>query len=140
MAKRAPRPAAPRRASAPKPGKRKRARSQRSAVLLRWCVIGVFGLVGFLYYRPISSYLETRATVRERAAEVSELRDERSRLQARLHHNSTRKALEREARLNGYVRPGERLFVVKGIAEWRRANRAAARGEASAGATIGEDG
>ena len=97
-------------------------------------MIGVFGLVAFLYYRPISSYLQTRATVSERAAEVSDLRDERSRLQARLEHNSTRKALEREARLNGYVRPGERLFVVKGIAEWRRANRKAAR------ATIGEDG
>ncbi len=137
MAKRAPRADVRRRVSAPpKRRGRKRVRPHGAAVLLRWCVIGVFGLVGFLYYRPISSYLETRATVGERAAEVSELRQERSRLQTRLEHNSTRKALEREARLNGYVRPGERLFVVKGIAEWRRASRAATKGEA----TIGGDG
>ena len=34
-----------------------------------------------------------------------------------------------------YVKPGEQLYVVKGIPEWRRA-RAAGR----AGATIGGDG
>ena len=32
----------------------------------------------------------------------------------------TPEALTREARRIGYVKPGERLFIVKGIAGWRR--------------------
>ena len=49
---------------------RRRARSQRMTVLLRWCVVAAAGFVGFLYYQPLSSYLETRASLNERAAEV----------------------------------------------------------------------
>jgi len=105
-------------------------------VLLRWCVIGVLGLVAFLYYRPITSYVETRSTLNQRQEEVRELRAERARLQARLERSTTLAALTREARRNGFVRPGERLFVVKGIAEWRRAQRAIRLGEA----TIAGDG
>ena len=30
-------------------------------------------------------------------------------------------SIEREARRIGYVKPGERLFVVKGIPAWRKA-------------------
>lgn len=123
-----------------KRGRKRAARSHRSAVLLRWCMVGVLGFVAFLYYRPLASYVETRATVGERAAEVGVLKAEKARLQARLEHGSTLKALEREARMNGFVRPGERLFVVKGIAEWRKAQRQAARVNAKAKATIGGDG
>ena len=36
--------------------------------------------------------------------------------------------LGREARRIGFVKPGERLFIVKGIVEWRRARRATMRG------------
>jgi cell division protein FtsB len=32
-------------------------------------------------------------------------------------------AVERQARRLGLVRPGERLFVVKGIRAWRRSQR-----------------
>ena len=103
------------------------ARSQRSTVLLRWCVLATAGFVGFLYYQPLSSYLETRATLNERTAEVQLLRQERSRLQARLEHSATVAALSREARRMSLVRPGERLFIVKGVAEWRRAHPAGAR-------------
>ncbi len=97
-------------------------RSQRSAVLLRWCVLAAAGFVAFLYYQPLSSYFETRATLNARAAEVQQLRQERTRLQARLAHASTVEALSREARRMSLVRPGERLFIVKGVAEWRRAH------------------
>ena len=123
----------------PAPARKKpkrRARSHRSAVLLRWCVVGVLGLVAFLYYRPLASYVETRSTLNERQAEVRELRAERVRLQARLERSATLTALTREARRNGLVRPGEQLFVVRGIAEWRRAQRAARQDKA----TIGRDG
>lgn len=116
-----------------KPRPKKRARPQRTTVLLRWCVLGAVALVGVLYYQPLSSYVETRAALNERAAEVEELRRERSRLQARLADSSTVEALSREARRMSLVRPGEKLFIVKGVQEWRRAH-------AQGRATIGRDG
>jgi len=89
-------------------------------VLLRWCVIGVLGLVGLLYYRPLANYFETRTTLIQRQDEVQQLRVERERLEARLVRSSTVEALSREARRLGLVREGERLFIVKGIPQWRR--------------------
>jgi hypothetical protein len=97
-------------------------------------VLAVAGFVGFLYYQPVSSYFETRASLDQRAAEVQELREERSRLQARLADSTTVAALSREARRMSLVRPGERLFIVKGVQQWRRAQAT------QAGATIGRDG
>ena len=90
-------------------------------MLLRWCVLAAAGFVAFLYYQPLSSYLETRSALNERAGEVAVLRQERDRLQVRLERASTRAALAREARLMRLVRPGEKLFIVKGVNEWRRA-------------------
>lgn len=96
----------------------------------------MLGFVAFLYYRPLSSYVETRSTMNERHAEVSELRAEKARLQARLERSATLVALTREARQMNLVRPGERLYVVRGIAEWRRSQRASRDPRA----TIGRDG
>ena len=112
---------------------RKRVRTHRSAVLLRWCLLATAVVVAFLYYQPLSSYLETRSALNERAAEVAVLRQERDRLQVRLERSSTIEALAREARQLRLVRPGERLFIVKGVKEWRRAQ---AKAKAEAGATI----
>jgi hypothetical protein len=112
---------------------KKRGRPQRSSILLRWCILGVVVLVGFLYYQPLSSYLETRSALNERADEVAQLRQERDRLQVRLERSATPEALAREARLMGLVRPGERLFTVKGVKQWRRAH---AQAQEEAGATI----
>ena len=86
-------------------------------------MVGVAALVGVLYYHPLTTYFETRATLNERAAEVAELRAEKTRLERRLAWSSTPEALSREARQMNLVRPGERLFIVKGIPEWRRAQR-----------------
>ena len=114
---------------------KRRLRAQRTTVLLRWCVLGTAIFVAFLYYRPLSSYMETRAALNERQAEVQSLRAERSRLQARLADSSTVEALTREARRMSLVRPGERLFVVKGIEDWKRA-----QARKKQGTTIGGDG
>lgn len=116
-----------------KPAAKKRKRPQRSAVLLRWCILGVVVLVGFLYYQPLSSYLETRSALNERSSEVEQLRRDRDRLQTRLAQSSTLEALAREARISRLVRPGEKLFIVKGVKQWRRAH---ARAQEKAGATI----
>jgi cell division protein FtsB len=102
---------------------RKHARSQRTTLLLRWCFVGVCVFVGFLYYRPLATYFETRATVNERAAEVRELEQLNAQLERRVAESETLQALAREARRSALVRPGERLFIVKGIEEWRKAQR-----------------
>jgi hypothetical protein len=83
-------------------------------------MLGVVVLVGLLYYRPLSNYVQTKRTLDDRRAEVQGLRDERARLEARLLRSATVPALSREARRLGLVREGERLFIVKGIPEWRR--------------------
>jgi hypothetical protein len=99
----------------------------------RWLAIGVLGFVGFLYYQPLRSYLETRETLVRRSAEVRALEAEREVLERRLAAQTSTAALLREARRLAYVKPGERLFIVKGIPAWRRA-------QAQAKATIEDDG
>ncbi len=113
----------------------KRSRPLRTAIVLRWCIVGVALFVAFLYYQPLASYLQTRSALNERTAEVERLRDERARLRARLADSETVTALAREARRMRLVKPGERIFIVKGVAEWRRA-----QARAKAKATLGGDG
>ncbi|MGZ8782542.1 MAG: FtsB family cell division protein, partial [Gaiellaceae bacterium] len=95
-----------------KPSPKKRARPLRATLLRRWSILAVGVFVAFLYYQPLSSYLETRSAMNERAAEVEQLRQERARLQARLVDSSTVTALAREARRMRLVKPGERIFIV----------------------------
>ena len=76
--------------------------------------------VAFLYSQPLRSYLSTRDAVANRAQEVRLLRAQKQRLERRLADSDTPEALTREARRLGYVKPGERLFIVKGIDAWRR--------------------
>jgi cell division protein FtsB len=82
----------------------------------------VLALVGFLYVQPVRSYLETRDTLRQRAAEVRVLEAERRDLERRLAAQTSTAALIREARRLALVKPGERLYIVKGIPAWRRAH------------------
>ena len=86
----------------------------------------VLGVVAMLYVRPISSYAETRDQLAERRAEVASLRVDRDRAAARLERATSLDELARDARLIGYVRPGEHLFIVKGIAAWKRQHAARA--------------
>jgi hypothetical protein len=91
--------------------------------VVRWLALGVTVLVGLLYVGPLRSYLETKAALDERRAEVAQLRRERSRLERRLEVSASPEALLAEARRLGFVKEGERLFIVKGIAKWRREKR-----------------
>jgi cell division protein FtsB len=96
---------------------------RRSRLLLPLVVLG---LMAFLYYRPLASYVETHGQLADRRGEVAALRAENQRLERRLARTISTAALAREARRIGYVKPGERLFIVKGIARWRLQHPAAA--------------
>jgi cell division protein FtsB len=90
-------------------------------------VLAVLVAIGFLYYRPLETWRHTRAELDRRQTEVRSLRAERNRLEMRLTRAESVDALGREARRIGYVRPGERLFIVKGIGAWQRRNAAPQR-------------
>jgi cell division protein FtsB len=93
--------------------------------------VAALALVGFLYYRPVKSYIRAQDALSERAAEVRRLSAERTKLRRRLTLEESGTTLVREARRLGLVRPDERLFIIKGIDAWRRARaaeRAAERG------------
>ena len=97
----------------------------RALSFRRWLAVGVVGLVAFLYYRPLTSYFETRSQVARAQAELRTMQAQQARLERRLASQTSDATLLREARRLGYVKPGERLFIVKGIPEWRASRRAA---------------
>ena len=101
----------------------KRRRRLRSKILLRWLALGVTVLVALLYVGPLKTYVETRAELQERRAEVEALRREHRRLERRLTAATSPEALLVEARRLGFVKEGERLFIVKGVEAWRQASR-----------------
>jgi hypothetical protein len=98
----------------------------RRRLRLLWAT-ALLGVVAYLYYQPISTYFETRNDLTARRAEVESLRLVRAELELRLVSSTSVESLEREARRINYVRPGERLFVVKGIPAWRAARSGGAR-------------
>ena len=98
-------------------------RRRRGGRPLRWLAVAGIALVVFLYYRPLRSYLDKRAELARQTTEVRELRAERRELQRRLAASASTAALMREARRLGLVRPGEQLFIVKGVDRYRAARR-----------------
>jgi cell division protein FtsB len=101
-------------------------RPSRSSLALRWLAVGALVLVGLLYYRPVRTYLERQDTAAARQAQVAALAQRHAALERRLRYVESEAAVAREARRIGYVKPGERLFIVKGIPAWRAATRTGA--------------
>jgi cell division protein FtsB len=100
--------------------RRTKKRIPRGRYLLRWLALVVLAFIAFLYSQPLRSYFSTRDTLAQRTDEVRQLRAQKLRLERRLADMDTPQSVTREARRLGYVKPGERLFIVKGIASWRR--------------------
>jgi cell division protein FtsB len=97
----------------------KRARKPpRSRFVLRWLAVGAIVLLGLLYARPLRSYLDTKHDLAKRTTDVRALKAQRRALQHRLAESTSSEALTRQARRLGLVRPGERLFIVKGVSAW----------------------
>jgi hypothetical protein len=111
-------PGKPTRKTRPK----KRVPQSKRRLRLLW-LTALLGVAAYLYYQPLSSYFETRNELTARRAEVQALRVTRAELEQRLQSSTSLEATTREARRIGYVLPGERLFVVKGIPAWRKAQR-----------------
>jgi len=99
---------------------RSRRRHPPGRYLLRWLAVGIVGFVAFLYSQPLRSYFTAQKALKERTQEVRSLHREKQQLQRRLTASDTSEDLARQARRLGYVKPGERLFIVKGLAAWRR--------------------
>jgi len=89
----------------------------------RILALGAVALGAFLYWKPLHTYVRTKHELQQREAEVSALQAERVRLQQQIARAGTDPELIRQARRLGLVKPGERLFIVRGIAAWRRHNR-----------------
>jgi hypothetical protein len=88
----------------------------------RWRLVVVVAaaLLAFFYYRPLHAYFDTRHSLQERRADVHLLQTQKRRLERQLAATTSPAALELEARQLALVKPGERLFIVKGIAAWQR--------------------
>jgi cell division protein FtsB len=116
------------------PTKKRTRRRSRSVALRRWCAVGALALIGLLYYRPLKAYVDAHSQLAQREQVVQKLKEERATLQVRLGSSTSVATLAREARARlGYVRPGEHLFIVKGINEWRKLQREELRGGKSGG-------
>jgi cell division protein FtsB len=100
--------------------RRKRRRRLGGPVTRRWFALGALVLVGLLYYRPLHDYFNARSQRAVQLTAVRKLQKEQVALERRLKHASSPAALAAAARTLGYVRPGEHLFIVKDIPQWRR--------------------
>jgi cell division protein FtsB len=121
MASRAPRRPARR------PAQKRPRRLRKPARPLRWIGLVVLLAVAIGYVQPLRAYRDARADVSAQRAEVERIARGNVALEQRIAEAGTAEYVEREARKLGLVKPGERLFIVTGIDEWKHERRAGAR-------------
>jgi cell division protein FtsB len=90
--------------------------------------VAVLVLVGLLYYRPLHDYFASRAQRAQRLAEVAKLDHQQAALERKVREASSAAALAAQERLLGYISPGQHLFIVKDIEQWRRRQNHSRRG------------
>jgi cell division protein FtsB len=95
--------------------------ARKTAARIRWDRVGrvalllvLVGVLG-LYINPLRSYVTTWNESKSRGAEVAKLERENAKLKRRQADLRNPRALEREARRLGMVRPGERAYVVENL-------------------------
>ena len=91
-----------------------------SSLARRWSAVAAVVIVAYLYYHPLRTYLATRHDLSSRRAQVAQLAEQKRELERRLAASTSLGALARQARELGYVRPGEHLYIVKGIEAWKQ--------------------
>jgi len=88
---------------------------------IRWDRVGRIALLGvlfgivLLYIGPARSYFAALGQSKARDAEVRKLESEHQRLDARRRALQRPGVLESEARRLGYVKPGERAYVIEDL-------------------------
>ena len=91
-----------------------------ASLVRRWLAVLLVLAIGYAYYHPLRSWVERRHELSSRRAEVGRLAGEKRALQDRLQFSASSDALAREARRLGFIRPGEHLFIIKGIEAWMK--------------------
>ena len=86
----------------------------------RLLAVGGLVLLAFLYWKPAHAYLSAQHKLQSTRTDVHALRVEHSRLERQIAAAGTGEEFAREARRLGLVKPGEKLFIVKGIAAWEK--------------------
>jgi cell division protein FtsB len=86
----------------------------------RLLALGGIALLGFLYWKPLHTYVSAKHQLQVRQAQVHALRVEKARLEKQIAAAGNPVDLTREARRLGLVKSGEQLFIVKGIPAWRK--------------------
>ena len=99
-----------------------RRRPPLATLAWRWFFVLLVIVIAYAYYHPLRSWLETRQELSSRKAEVARLAEQKRALLGRVQASATTDSLAREARRLGYIRPGEHLFIVKGIQAWKKAH------------------
>ena len=89
----------------------------------RLLAFGGLVLIAVLYWKPLHTYMQTKAELQRRQAQVATLQAQKAQFEQRIASIADGDTLVREARRLGLVKPNERLFIVRGIAAWRRAHR-----------------
>ena len=106
---------------------KKRRRRIAGPTARRWFAVAALALVALLYYRPLHDYLQARSQRAVRVAAVHKLQKQQSSLERRLRRAWSLPVIVREARALGYIRPGEHLFIVKDIPQWKRRQHGGSR-------------
>ncbi len=81
----------------------------------RLSLLIALGLVLLLYIKPATRYFEAWQLSRDTRSEVRELRTDNAGLRARKRELRQPSRVELEARRIGMARPGERVYVVRGL-------------------------
>ena len=92
-----------------------RRRPSRSKLALRWAAVAVLVVIGLSYIHPLTSYRHARSEVAQRRTEIANLERGNADLAQKLTMTGKDEFVVREARRLGLVRPGEHLFIVKGV-------------------------
>jgi cell division protein FtsB len=83
--------------------------------LSRYGLLAVLAILMLLYVNPARNYVSTLRESHRRAADVRVLERQNGRLRAQRQALTNPQVLEAEARRLGMAKPGERVYVVRGL-------------------------
>ncbi len=113
----------------PRSSSKRPRRSSRPARALRWIGLVILLAVAVGYVQPLRAYRDVSADVAARKAQIAQVARTNAGLEQQLAETETPEFVSREARKLGLVKPGERLFIITGIDEWKEVRRTRAKAQ-----------